>query len=192
MLITTSRKPSQRTRSFGRNLERVLNSKYVNRGKMSIRDVMIKSIQLEFNNTVIISETKGNPSRIDLYDADGNITISLDVTVSISPLKGRIEKDQLRIRCEEDLKDEILSMIDIPVENQEIDQEIDQGKGKEKNQKKNQKKGSDDLNKVKPDSNLLWIKKGDKRSKFVLEFYDSQGLNTGNRIYVHHCRIGSQ
>lgn len=180
MLITTSRKPSQRTRSFGRNLERVLNSKYVNRGKMSIRDVMIKSVQLEFNNTVIISETKGNPSRIDLYDADGNITISLDVTVSISPLKGRIEKDQLRIRCEGDLKDEILSMIDIPVENQEI------GQGKD------QKKGSDDLNKVKPDSNLLWIKKGDKRSKFVLEFYDSQGLSTDNRIYVHHYRIGSQ
>jgi U3 small nucleolar ribonucleoprotein protein IMP4 len=184
MLITTSRKPSQRTRSFGRNLERVLNSKYVNRGKMSIRDVMIKSVQLEFNNTVIISETKGNPSRIDLYDTDGKKTLSLDVTVSISPLKGRIEKDKLRIRCEGDSKDDIISLIDIPLENQ--------GKYIEKNQRKNQKKGSDDLDKVKPDSNLLWIKKGDKRSKFVLEFYDRQGLNTGNRIYIHHCRIGSQ
>ncbi len=186
MLITTSRKPSQRTRSFCRNLERVLNSKYVNRGKMSIRDVLIKSIQLKFNGTAIISESKGNPSGIDIYDVDGKNIISLDVTVSISPFKGRIEKDQLRIRYEGDLKDEIIPLIGIPLEDQE------QGKDQKKSQEKDQEKPSDDLNKIKSDSNLLWIKKGDKRSKFVLEFYDTQGLNTGNKIYVHNCRIGPE
>jgi U3 small nucleolar ribonucleoprotein protein IMP4 len=186
MLITTSRKPSQRTRSFCRNLERVLNSKYVNRGKMSIRDVMIKSIQLKFKSTAIVSESKGNPSRIDLYDADGENIISLDVTVSISPLKGRVEKDKLRIRCEGDLKDEIIPLIGIPLEDQK------QGKDQEKSQGKDQEKHSNHLNMAKKDSNLVWIKKGDKRSKLVLEFYDSQGLSSGNRVYVHNCRMGPE
>ena len=84
MLITTSRKPSQRTRTFARSLERVLNAKYVNRGKMNLRDVLIKSNQLNFNRIIIISEMKGNPSMMEILSSSGDSLISLNVTVSIT------------------------------------------------------------------------------------------------------------
>jgi len=147
MLITTSRKPSQRTRTFARSLERVLNAKYVNRGKMSLRDVLIKSSQLNFNRIIIISEMKGNPSRIEIVNSSGDSLISLNVTVSITSSSGRMEKDKLSIRCEmEELNETITSILGIFEENKEI--------------------------RSLTNSNLIWIKKGLKDSKGVVEFYD--------------------
>jgi U3 small nucleolar ribonucleoprotein protein IMP4 len=168
MLITTSRKPSQRTRSFSRSLERVLNSKYINRGKMSIRDVLIRSSQLGFDNTAVISEMKGNPSRIEIYGPKGESLVSMDITVSLSSSRGRIKKDQLQIRCEiENLRDKITKILKIPLEN--------------RNNLKNKEKSN---------SNLLWIREGQKGSKSVVEFYDDQGIKTGPRVYVHQCEYG--
>lgn len=50
---------------------------------MSIRDVLIKSSELKYDKLAVISEMKGNPSRIDLMNSEGEITLSLDVTVGI-------------------------------------------------------------------------------------------------------------
>jgi U3 small nucleolar ribonucleoprotein protein IMP4 len=162
MLITTSRKPSQRTRTFARSLERVLNAKYVNRGKMSLRDVLIKSSQLNFNRIIIISEMKGNPSRIEIVNSSGDSLISLNVTVSITSSSGRMEKDKLSIRCEmEELNETITSILGIFEENKEI--------------------------RSLTNSNLIWIKKGLKDSKGVVEFYDKDGHLTGPKIYLQHC-----
>lgn len=175
MLITTSRKPSPRTRTFSRSLERVSNSKYINRGKMSIRDVLIKSSGLGFNQTAIVSEVKGNPSRIEFYSPDGDSIMSFDITVSINSSKGRIKKSELRLRYEvelrEDMKEKIVTLLGIPSENgSENPENLD--------------------HKPKPDSNLLWIKKGEKGSKAVIEFYDQHGQKTGPKIFLHHCRNG--
>ncbi|MDD1775398.1 MAG: ribosomal biogenesis protein, partial [Methanobacterium sp.] len=98
MLITTSRKPSPRTRSFARNLERIFNSKYVNRGKMSMRDVFIKSRELGYRNSIVISEIKGNPSRIEVFDLEGDPVLSVDITVSNPLGSGRIQKKDLNLR----------------------------------------------------------------------------------------------
>ena len=158
MLITTSRKPSQRTRTFARSLERVLNAKYVNRGKMNLRDVLIKSNQLNFNRIIIISEMKGNPSMMEILSSSGDSLISLNVTVSITPLSGRIEKDKLCIRCEmEELKKDIIPILGIFAEDNE---------------------------RLISNSNLLWIKTGRKDSEGVVEFYDQNGQLTGPKIYL--------
>nr|WP_054858375.1 hypothetical protein [Methanobacterium formicicum] len=56
MLITTSRKPSQRTRIFCRGLERTLNARSVNRGKMSLRDVFLKAKGMEADWVLVVTE----------------------------------------------------------------------------------------------------------------------------------------
>ncbi len=158
MFITTSRKPSQRTRTFARSLERVLNAKYINRGKMSLRDVLIKSDNLNFNRIIIISEMKGNPSKIEILNSSGDSLISLNATVSITSLSGRIEKDRLSIRCEiEELKKDINPILGIFVEDNE---------------------------RSISNSNLIWIKKGYKDNEGVIEFYDQDGHLTGPKIYL--------
>ncbi|MFB2622311.1 Brix domain-containing protein [Methanothermobacter marburgensis] len=68
MLLTTSRKPSQRTRSFSQRLSRIMGWRYVNRGKMSIRDVLIEAS----GPVALVSERHGNPSRITFLGERGD------------------------------------------------------------------------------------------------------------------------
>lgn len=118
MLITTSRKPSSRTRSFCQDMSHVLNAKYVNRGKMSFRDVLLKSVTLGFQETAVVSQIEGNPSKIEIYDEKGELLLFLKITVSLLDLKGKINSDALSIRCEiEELKDPLTDILKIPEEN---------------------------------------------------------------------------
>lgn len=118
MLITTSRKPSSRTRSFCQDLSHVLNAKYVNRGKMSFREVLLKSATLGFQETAVVSQIKGNPSKIEIYNESGDLLLFLKITVSLLNLKGKINSDAISIRCEiEELKDPLMDILKIPEEN---------------------------------------------------------------------------
>jgi U3 small nucleolar ribonucleoprotein protein IMP4 len=60
MIVTTSRKPSRRTRSFAKALSRFLNWKYVQRGKMSLKD-------FKMDQLCVISEIKGNPAVMNFF-----------------------------------------------------------------------------------------------------------------------------
>ncbi len=62
IVLTTSRDPSRRTRSFCRVISRFMNWRYVQRGKTSL-----ESILNEFENVVVVKEIKGNPSFMDFY-----------------------------------------------------------------------------------------------------------------------------
>ena len=118
MLITTSRKPSSRTRSFCQDMSHDLNAKYVNRGKMSFRDVLVKATSSGFQKIAIVSQIKGNPSKIEIYDEKGELLLFLKITVSLLDLKGKINSDALSIRCEiEELKDPLTDILKIPEEN---------------------------------------------------------------------------
>ena len=65
ILITTSRKPGRRTRSFCKDLSKVLPfSKYVNRGKGNIWDIVELALAQGFFRVLVVGETKGNPSII--------------------------------------------------------------------------------------------------------------------------------
>jgi U3 small nucleolar ribonucleoprotein protein IMP4 len=103
MLITTSRKPSQKTRTFGRALQRVLPAIYVNRGKMNLREVLLKSLEQGSGTVVVISEMKGNPSRLEFYKDHEEPELTLLVNVDLSPPPGRITKDELGFRCKDPL-----------------------------------------------------------------------------------------
>ncbi len=64
MIITTSRKPSRRSRTLGRDLERVLSGKYVTRGKSSISTLVEKALSQGETRIILISDIHGNPGKI--------------------------------------------------------------------------------------------------------------------------------
>lgn len=145
---------------------------------MSIRDVLLKSKVLGYTKTAVISEIKGNPSRMDFYDSEGDIILSFDITVSNPIASGRIQKKRLHLKWDldkkMDIKDKIISIIEIPEDKPDlykIESTLKEGES------------------VK-DSNLVLIKKGEKGSKAVVEFFDRQGQITGPRIYIKNCRYG--
>ncbi len=76
MILTTSRKPSRRTRSLAKALARFLNWEYINRGKKSLDDVFALDKEV-----CIISEIKGNPAIMHFY-RDGEEFFRISFTVS--------------------------------------------------------------------------------------------------------------
>ncbi len=76
MILTTSRKPSRKTRSLAKVLSRFLNWEYVNRGKMSLDEVF----QLG-REVCILSEIKGNPAFLHFY-RNGKEFYKISFTVS--------------------------------------------------------------------------------------------------------------
>ncbi len=70
ILITTTRRPSRRTRSFVRDLFHVIpNAVRRNRGKMSLEDVNQLALELGLKRIMIVGTSKGNPSSISFYEA---------------------------------------------------------------------------------------------------------------------------
>jgi len=66
ILITSSRRPNPRLRTFCKDLAKVLpNAIKVNRGKMSIEEVAIKAYQLAIDHVVVVGKGRGgNPGRM--------------------------------------------------------------------------------------------------------------------------------
>jgi len=112
MFITTSRKPSAKTRTFCQSLSRALNAAYTNRGKMSFRDVLIRASGSKI--IAVVSQVKGNPSRIEFYNQKGEVLLTLYITEAISNLKGKINPDKLTLRCEiEELTKQLSHILEI-------------------------------------------------------------------------------
>jgi U3 small nucleolar ribonucleoprotein protein IMP4 len=74
MILTTSRKPSRKTRSLAKALSRFMNWRYVQRGKMSFRE-------FENEELWVISELKGNPAFLSFY-RNGKKLLELSISVS--------------------------------------------------------------------------------------------------------------
>nr|WP_048115604.1 ribosomal biogenesis protein [Methanotorris formicicus] len=78
MIITTSRKPSQRTRSFANDLARVLNIEYLTRGKTPLREIFES-----YDKVILIEEFKGNPGKLKIYDVLGNRVLSMFISIKL-------------------------------------------------------------------------------------------------------------
>lgn len=83
MLISTSRKPSQKTRKFCKTLARTTDSTSVNRGKMNMRELLLKALEVDEVNLAIVNEIKGNPSKITFYSNKGEVLLVLLISVSM-------------------------------------------------------------------------------------------------------------
>lgn len=147
MFITTSRKPSSKTRTFCQNFSRALNAAYTNRGKMSFRDVLVKASG--FKTIAVVSQVKGNPSRIEFFNEAGELLLTLYITETVLDLKGRINPDKLTLRCEVDeLTKPLSEILEIAEDN----------------------KDSND--------NLLWVKEKDNKTIFEFYGNDGLMVNS--------------
>ena len=100
MLISTSRKPSQKTRKFCKNLARVTDSTSVNRGKMNMRELLLKALEVDEYNLAVVNEIKGNPSRISFFTNKGELIITILIGVTLDTEKTNIAPSQLKIVSE--------------------------------------------------------------------------------------------
>lgn len=102
MLISTSRKPSAKTRKFCKNFSHATGSNYVNRGKMNMRELLLKALEFKEDNIAVVNEVKGNPSKITFYDLEGNIKIILLITASLSNERLHINPKYVTIKSDFD------------------------------------------------------------------------------------------
>jgi U3 small nucleolar ribonucleoprotein protein IMP4 len=130
---------------------------------MSIRDVLIKSSELDYNNIAVVSELKGNPNRIDFQDEEGKLLLSLEVTVGIpnsnASSKSRVKSESLKLQSDVPELDQLGKIMDIP--------KFINGS---------------------PMENLLVITRGDEKNKAIIQFYGSNGIETGPKIFIKEWR----
>jgi len=100
MLISTSRKPSPKTRSFCKNLSHALDFTYVNRGKMSMRNLFLKSSHMNYDLTLLVYEIKGNPSKITFFSNDGDEKLAILVSVSTTRDRLNINTNEIKVKCD--------------------------------------------------------------------------------------------
>ena len=113
MLISTSRKPSQKTRKFCKNLAHATGSTSVNRGKMNMRELLLKALEVDEYNLAVVNEIKGNPSRISFYSNDGELLLTILVGVTLENEKMNIAPSKLKIVSEVDKLNILSDILDL-------------------------------------------------------------------------------
>lgn len=112
MLISTSRKPSQKTRKFCKNLAHATGSTSVNRGKMNMRELLLNALEVDEFNLAIVNELKGNPSRISFYSNKGELLLTILISANNGDGKINIAPSQLKIVSEVKQLDELSKIFD--------------------------------------------------------------------------------
>ncbi|NHJ46737.1 MAG: hypothetical protein FK733_03005 [Asgard group archaeon] len=125
-VITTSRKPSQRTRSFLRDLVRVIPwSFHFTRGSCSLNDLADELTVLGINRVLIIHEKKGNPSLVKFYKLEDGKLAERDYRMRIKGIslarelkRGRsvfTSESKLRVvnKCQSDFGEQLYTMLSI-------------------------------------------------------------------------------
>lgn len=99
ILITTSRRTSNRVRTFARDLSTVLPDSYrFNRGGMSLNELISKITQDNANAALVISTYRGNPSNIQFLQRDGIVHYELHLESAVlrrevaNDVRNRIDK----------------------------------------------------------------------------------------------------
>ncbi len=77
MLVTSSRKPSARTRSLCKFLSRFIVGRCITRGKMGMQELLEFA---EGGPLIVIGEYHGNPGELSFYDETGTLLFSLRFT----------------------------------------------------------------------------------------------------------------
>lgn len=70
VFVSTCRKPRQQTRSIAKLLALLLDSKYENRGKRSVEEVVSRAAHAGFTRVAFLHEKHGALSSIEFYDRE--------------------------------------------------------------------------------------------------------------------------
>ena len=111
MLISTSRKPSQKTRKFCKTLAHATGFSSVNRGKMNMRELLLKALELKEVNLAVVNEIKGNPSKITFYSNKGDELLSILISVVMESEKLNIAPGNLKIVSEVEELDKLSEIL---------------------------------------------------------------------------------
>lgn len=115
MLISTSRKPSQKTRKFCKNFSHATGSSYVNRGKMNMRELLLKALELGEVNIAVVHEIKGNPSRITFYSNKGEVLLVLLINVTLTNERLHISPKNLTVVSEVEKLNSLAEIFTFPL-----------------------------------------------------------------------------
>ncbi len=74
MLVTTSRKPSAKTRTLCKLLSRFIAGRCISRGKMGMQELLEF---VEGDALIVVGEYHGNPGELSFYDDAGKLLFSL-------------------------------------------------------------------------------------------------------------------
>ncbi len=77
MLVTSSRKPSARTRALCKLLSRFIGGRCITRGKMGMQELLEFA---EGGPLIVVGEYHGNPGELSFYDEAGKLLFSLRFT----------------------------------------------------------------------------------------------------------------
>jgi U3 small nucleolar ribonucleoprotein protein IMP4 len=92
MLLTTSRRPTGRIRTFCRDLANSIPDVIrVNRGKMSLDGVAEKAIELEADRVVVVDRWHGGPGKLNLFQASSKGLKPIPPLMLISGIRLRRE-----------------------------------------------------------------------------------------------------
>ncbi|MDP8003330.1 MAG: Brix domain-containing protein [Caldisphaera sp.] len=73
IILTTGRRPSQRTRTFIKELNSVLpNTLKVTRGHLSLEDLNSLSLEYKIKEIILVSDYRGNPGRFIIFSSSYN------------------------------------------------------------------------------------------------------------------------
>jgi len=96
ILVTTSRRPTERIRSLCRELAHVIpNAVRVNRGKLSLDGVAERALEFGADRVIIIDRWKGGPGKIDFFRADSE---------GLSPVPPKLYVSGVRLQREFKIK----------------------------------------------------------------------------------------
>ena len=95
MLLTTSRRPTGRIRTFCRDLaSSIPDVMRVNRGKMSVDGVAEKAIELEADRVVVVDRWHGGPGKISLFLVSSTGLKSVPPVMLLSGIRLRREFEE--------------------------------------------------------------------------------------------------
>jgi U3 small nucleolar ribonucleoprotein protein IMP4 len=97
MLLTTSRRPTGRIRTFCRDLAcSIPDAVRVNRGKMSLDGVAEKAIEVDADRVVVVDRWHGGPGKISLFQISSNGLTPVPPLMLIKSINLRRELNEAR------------------------------------------------------------------------------------------------
>jgi len=92
ILLTTSRRPTGRTRTFCNDLERsVPNLTRINRGKLGLDGIAEKALELDADRVAIVNQWKGGLGKIGLFEAGASGLVPSPPLIYIRSMRLRRE-----------------------------------------------------------------------------------------------------
>ena len=87
---------------------------------MSMRDVILKLVASNYSHAVLVYEYNGNPSKITIFNKDGNELLSMTINMALPEERINIKKDQLSFKCD---VDEMSVLEDVLISENNLDEE---------------------------------------------------------------------